>query len=93
MAYSKPFVGNGATDFVKFLHDVDNDIQSNKFLAYTKTISVLQSSGMGKSRMLTEVLPYSIGRKYLTESLLGWQSHLHASHLPPSSKIPGLPTI
>ncbi|KAF8726091.1 hypothetical protein AX14_008074 [Amanita brunnescens Koide BX004] len=54
-AYSKPFVGNAATDFVKFLNDADNDIQSNKLLAYAKIISVLQSSGMGKSRMLTEV--------------------------------------
>ncbi|KAF8325743.1 hypothetical protein F5887DRAFT_1289437 [Amanita rubescens] len=55
VAYSKPFVGNAATDFVKFLHDTDNDIRSNKLLAYAKIISVLQSSGMGKSRMLTEV--------------------------------------
>ena len=39
--------------------------------SYAKTISVLQSFSMGKSHMLTEVRPYSIGKHHLMESLLG----------------------
>ena len=52
---------------------------------YARAISIIQSSGMGKSRLLTEVRLYSIGRHHLTESLLGWQAHLHAPHLSPLS--------
>jgi hypothetical protein len=93
VAYNTPFVGNAAIDFVTFLHDIDNDILHGKFPAYAKAISVLQSSGTGKSRMLTEVRPYSVGRHHLTESLLGWQIHLHASHLSSPSTFSRLPTI
>jgi hypothetical protein len=55
VAYTPPFVGTAAADFLEFLHRTDEDIQSDRFVAYAKTISVLQNSGMGKSRMLTEV--------------------------------------
>jgi hypothetical protein len=72
VAHTTPFVGTAATDFLEFLHRTDEDIQGDKFVAYAKTISVLQSSGMGKSRMLTEVRPFSIDSYHLTKSLLGW---------------------
>ncbi|KAF8806748.1 hypothetical protein BYT27DRAFT_7223930 [Phlegmacium glaucopus] len=55
VAYNKPFVGNAAIDFVTFLDNTDNRIRYGKLQVYAKIISVLQSSGMGKSRMLTEV--------------------------------------
>ncbi|KIM80231.1 hypothetical protein PILCRDRAFT_9777 [Piloderma croceum F 1598] len=54
VAYNKPFVGNAATDFVKFLRGTNDDIQHGKLTVHAKAISVIQSSGMGKSRMLTE---------------------------------------
>lgn len=54
-AYNKPFVGNGALDFVDFLLRSEADVRSGKNLTYAKAVSVLQSSGTGKSRTLTEV--------------------------------------
>ncbi|KIM86830.1 hypothetical protein PILCRDRAFT_4708 [Piloderma croceum F 1598] len=55
VAYNKPFVGNAATDLIKHLRVDDHDIRCDKLEVYAKAISVLQSSGMGKLRMLTEV--------------------------------------
>ena len=65
-AYSIPFVGNTATDFVDSLHKTNNDIRHDKLPIYARAISILQSSGMGKSRLLTEVCLYSISRYHLT---------------------------
>jgi hypothetical protein len=64
-AYSKPFLGNTATDFVDSLN-TGNDIRHDNLGIYARAISILQSSGMGKSRLLTEVRLYSIDRHYLT---------------------------
>lgn len=65
-AYSKPFLGNTAADFVDSLLNTGNDIRHDNLAIYARAISILQSSGMGKSRLLTEVRLYSIGRHYLT---------------------------
>ena len=65
-AYSKPFLGNTATDFVDFLISTGNDIRHDSLPIYARAISIVQSSGTGKSRLLTEVRLYSIGRHYLT---------------------------
>ena len=55
VAYNGPFVGNAAIDFVDFLFRTDENIRYNNVAVYAKAISVIQSSGTGKSRMLTEV--------------------------------------
>lgn len=54
-AYSKPFRGQAAQDFVAFLLKADAEAQRNEKFLYAKMITVVQSSGTGKSRMLTEV--------------------------------------
>jgi hypothetical protein len=65
-AYRTPFLGNTAADFVNSLRKTDEEIHLGKLPIYARAISVLQSSGMGKSRLLTEVCLYSIGRHHLT---------------------------
>jgi hypothetical protein len=87
-AYNKPFIGSAAIDFVKFLPDIDDGIQGNTIKAYAKVISVLQSSGTGKSRMLIEVRPYSVDRHHLTESLFRLTDT--SSRFPSVSAIQGL---
>ena len=57
-AYSKPFLGNIATDFVDFLLKTDNDIHHRNLGCLPGAISIVQSSGTGKSRLLTEVHIY-----------------------------------
>lgn len=59
--YSTLFLGNTATNFVDSLK-IGNDIHYNNLVIYARAISVLQSSGMGKSHLLTDVSLYSIGR-------------------------------
>ena len=54
-AFKIPFLGNAANDFVAYLHSVDADVLSDQKILYAKAFSVIQSSGTGKSRMLTEV--------------------------------------
>lgn len=61
VAYNHPFIGHAAIDFVDFLHRTDENIRYNNVAVYAKAISVIQSSGTGKSRMLTEVRSCSIG--------------------------------
>ena len=93
VAYNTPFIGNAATDFVNFLLRTDEDIRFNNLAIYTKAISVIQSSGTGKSRMLTEVRSCSTARYHLTQLLIGWQPNLYASHLSPQSTFSRLPTV
>ena len=54
-AYSTKFVGNAAKEFIDHLERLDEAERANKQVFFFKTISVVQSSGSGKSRMLTEV--------------------------------------
>ncbi|KAF8343349.1 hypothetical protein F5887DRAFT_886857, partial [Amanita rubescens] len=55
-AYTQQFIGDSATEFIKHLEHADiNDEGSNGRPLYAKVIFVVQSSGTGKSRMLTEV--------------------------------------
>ncbi|KAF8268647.1 hypothetical protein EI94DRAFT_1800166 [Lactarius quietus] len=55
IAYGKPFLGNTATNFLNFLLKTGDDILHDNLLIYARAISILQSSGMGKSHLLTEV--------------------------------------
>ena len=55
-AYKQDFMGNSATEFIKHLEQVDIAAQGkDERPLYAKAIYVAQSSGTGKSRMLTEV--------------------------------------
>ena len=54
-AYTQDFVGDSATKFIKHLEQADGKEDRNELNLYAKAISVVQSSGTGKSRMLTEV--------------------------------------
>jgi hypothetical protein len=62
-AYKTPFLGNGAINFINHLEILDQDFQAiqqgqggkQTIPIYAKALSVIQSSGTGKSRMLTEV--------------------------------------
>jgi hypothetical protein len=51
-AYDTHFVGNSATNFIDHLNKLDDEVLASY---YAKAISVVQSSGSGKSRMMTEV--------------------------------------
>lgn len=55
-AYAQDFIGDSATDFIECLEQADVEQEGNeKKPLYAKAISVVQSSGTGKSRLLTEV--------------------------------------
>jgi len=53
--YTTPFVGDTARDLVEYLEFSEGEISTNRKVPYAKAFSVIQSSGTGKSRMLTEV--------------------------------------
>ena len=61
-AYSRPFIGNTATNFVDSLLNTGDDVRHDNLSIYARAISILQSSGTGKSRLLTEVRLYSFYR-------------------------------
>lgn len=88
MAYNKPFLGKAAEILIQSLRDYDHEIQHKNEPAYAKAISVLQSSGTGKSRMLTEVSPYSIGGHHLTSR---YQVGRHTFTLPICLRHPNSP--
>jgi len=54
-AYTKPFRSTFAEDFLAHLSQLDEDVWRRKISVYAKAIPVVQSSGTGKSRLLTEV--------------------------------------
>jgi hypothetical protein len=54
-AYNTPFVGSAATDFIDFLGKSDDKVRAGNTRIYAKAVSIVQSSGTGKSRTLTEV--------------------------------------
>jgi hypothetical protein len=54
-AYDAEFLGDGATYFLEHLNNMDIDAQAPDTVIYAKAISIVQSSGTGKSRMMTEV--------------------------------------
>ena len=58
-AYTGDFIGDSATEFIKHIEQVDAaDDRKEGIPLYAKAISVVQSSGTGKSRMLAEVCTY-----------------------------------
>ena len=71
-AYNKPFMRDAATNFIDYLIEADiNDNRIDKPLFF-KAVAVVQSSGTGKSRMLTEVCSYVHAGIRGTDILLGW---------------------
>ena len=58
--YKTPFMGVAAANFLAQLHKHEKDAQSVRSVIYAKVVSVVQSSGTGKSHMLTEVSSSSI---------------------------------
>jgi len=58
-AYNAQFIGNAAINFIRHLEILDEAMSTDQKV-YAKAISVVQSSGTGKSRMLTEVCPYDV---------------------------------
>ena len=55
-AYAQRFIGDSATEFIKHIERADvADQRTSTRPLFAKIISVVQSSGTGKSRMLTEV--------------------------------------
>ena len=54
-AYTGHFIGDFATEFIKHIEQADADERRQMKPLYAKAISMVQSSGTGKSRMLTEV--------------------------------------
>ena len=81
-AYNKPFVGDTAKDLVRYLTFTDLEIITHKNVAYAKAFSVVQSSGTGKSRMLTEVCSGLVLVYYVINFLLGRQIYIHTSDMP-----------
>ena len=81
--YETPFVGNTATDLVDYLKLLEVEIKIRRVIPYAKAFTVVQASGTGKSRLLTEVcsvfvLVYVLCYKFV----LGWSTYIHASDLP-----------
>ncbi|KAF8328823.1 uncharacterized protein EI90DRAFT_3063695 [Cantharellus anzutake] len=54
-AYRTPFIGGAPHAFIGHLDQIDREADSFHSPRYAKFLSVVQSSGAGKSRMLTEV--------------------------------------
>ncbi|KAF8329745.1 uncharacterized protein EI90DRAFT_2923766, partial [Cantharellus anzutake] len=55
-AYRSPFIGDAHSTFIQYLQEIDKRARMGGGQpTYGKSISVIQSSGTGKSRMLTEV--------------------------------------
>jgi hypothetical protein len=65
-AYNRPFLGKTATDFVNSLLKTGDNIRRDNLPTYARAIYILQSSGTGKSRLLTEVRIYFMGKHHLT---------------------------
>ncbi|KAF8331025.1 uncharacterized protein EI90DRAFT_2996148 [Cantharellus anzutake] len=54
-AYRVRFIGSAPLSFIRHLDRIDREESNLNELRYAKSISIVQSSGTGKSRMLTEV--------------------------------------
>jgi hypothetical protein len=52
-AYTQPFRGQNATQFLNYLLETEASVRGGE-VVYAKSVSIVQSSGTGKSRMLTE---------------------------------------
>src|SRR5258708_6307006 len=78
-AYTQPFRGENASQFLKYLVETDARVRSGDVI-YAKTISIVQSSGSGKSRMLTEARFFDFTRP-LINMLIDWEADFHSSHL------------
>ena len=69
-------MGNAPHDFVNYLLKTERDIPKKPGYLYAKTVCVVQSSGTGKSRLLTEVCVHShlsFGCCHITDSFVSHQ--------------------
>jgi hypothetical protein len=71
-AYNKPFVGDTAVSLVEYLKTAEKEIKAQERVVYAKAFSVVQSSGTGKSRMLTEVCSGFVVVCNVIKCVLGW---------------------
>jgi hypothetical protein len=71
-AYNKPFVGDTAKNLIEYFKTTEDELKANEKVAYAKAVTVVQSSGTGKSRMLTEVCSGSILVSSVIKVILGW---------------------
>ncbi len=81
--YKTPFVGNTATDLVDYLKLLEVEIKMHRIMPYAKAFPVVQASGTGKSRMLTEVCSaFVLVHVPCYKFVLGWSTYIHTSDLP-----------
>ena len=85
-AYNTPYIGDAAKEFVEYLFTCDYNVRNNRSFYYAKAVPVVQSSGTGKSRMLTEVRLYVPNPAIQLEPVLGWETRLYPSHLSPAPR-------
>jgi len=91
-AYKKPFRGKVADDFIDYL-DKTNRAMNHEFI-YAKAVAIVQSSGTGKSRMLTEVCTLLITSSPLDviNFALGREGNFHTPYMSSQSPRSGLPS-
>jgi hypothetical protein len=81
-AYRTDYVGTAATDFIQFIKIFEHGYIYPTHELYAKAVPVVQSSGTGKSRMLTEVgCHISVGYRGSFRFLPGRGNRLHPSYL------------
>ena len=92
-AYNKPFRGKVADDFVNYL-DKTNGAMNHQYI-YAKAVAIVQSSGTGKSRMLTEVCILLITPPHLDviNFALVRENNFHTPYMPSQSPQTGLPSV
>jgi hypothetical protein len=89
-AYTQQFRGQNATQFLDYLLETDASVRGGQVI-YVKSVSIVQSSGTGKSRMLTEVRFFDFTRLLINLSL-DWEADLHPSYMSLRSSRPRLST-
>jgi hypothetical protein len=78
-AYTRPFRGQNATQLLDYLLTTDTSVRGGEVI-YAKSVSIIQSSGTGKSRMLTEARFLSLTRPLINFSS-DWEADLHSSYM------------
>ena len=79
-AYEQPFIGDAPDVFIKHLTRLEESRATEVF--YAKVVNVIQSSGTGKSRMLSEVGQVFVLSCPTSIFSLGGKKCIHPSGLP-----------
>jgi hypothetical protein len=84
-AYNTPYQGKAADDFIQHLKDMDASFTFRGKLLFAKAASVVQTSGTGKSRMLTEVRSLNASFVFVFGDYLplGRKERFHTTNLSP----------